>query len=117
MEGSVVPKRVGKKPTKPAVPSTVTTPPSWPAEVLAFLKGRQERGALADCALPELFGEARRCAPTLTIGQFHDGLRALHQHDLIYLHPWTGPLYELPEPTLALLVGHEVSYYASVRAA
>src|SRR6516165_10855656 len=68
MEGSVVPKRVGKKPTKPAVPSTVTTPPSWPAEVLAFLKGRQERGALADCALPELFGEARRCAPTLTIG-------------------------------------------------
>ena len=30
----------------------------------------------------------------------------------VYLHPWTGPLYALPEPAFALLVGHEVAYYA-----
>jgi len=29
--------------------------------------------------------------------------------------PWTGPLYDLPEPHFALLVGHEVAYYASSR--
>ena len=32
-----------------------------------------------------------------------------------HLHPWTGPLYALPEPAFALLVGHEVAYYASIR--
>ena len=53
--------------------------------------------------------------PSLTIGQFHDSLRRLHEMEKIYLHPWTGPLYEIPEPACALLVGHEVAYYASVR--
>ena len=52
---------------------------------------------------------ARACSPDL------DGLRKLHQQEQIYLHPWTGPLYDLPEPALALLVGHEVAYYASRR--
>jgi hypothetical protein len=49
----------------------------------------------------------------LTIGAFHDTLRALQNAGEIYLHPWTGPLYDIPEPPYALLVGHEVSYYAS----
>ena len=50
-----------------------------------------------------------------TIGQFHDQLRLLHEQELIYLHPWTGPLSEIPEPATALLVGHGIAYYASVR--
>ena len=42
-------------------------------------------------------------------------LRRLHAEERIYLHPWTGPLCELPQPPLALLVGHEIAYYASAR--
>jgi hypothetical protein len=79
------------------------------------LQNRQDRGALGDCPLPELFREVLAIAPTITVGQFHDGLRTLLEREQIYLHPWSGPLYGLPEPTLALLVGHEVAYYASVR--
>jgi hypothetical protein len=52
---------------------------------------------------------------SLTIGLFHDGLRGLCEAQCIYLHPWTGPLYDMPEPALALLVGHEIAYYASFR--
>jgi hypothetical protein len=71
-------------------------------------------GTPQDCPLPELFRrlELPRKA---TIGQFHDALRQLHEDDQIYLHPWTGPLYSLPEPPFALLVGHEVAFYASMR--
>ena len=78
---------------------------------------RSWRGAdhLGDCALPALFDGIKAVAPRLTIGQFHDALRALHASRAIYLHPWTGPLYELPEPALALLAGHEIAYYASLR--
>ncbi len=50
-----------------------------------------------------------------SIGQFHDLLRRLSAEERIDLHPWTGPLSELPEPPLALLVGHQIAYYASFR--
>ena len=75
----------------------------------------QDAGALNDCPLPELYRRLRPDSPRLTIGQFHDRLRRLHHDGQIHLHPWTGPLYELPEPALALLVGHEIAYYASLR--
>ena len=66
--------------------------------------------AAQDCPLPELFRTAHDGS---TIGEFHDALRNLHAGGQIYLHPWTGPLYAMPEPSFALLVGHEVAYYAS----
>jgi hypothetical protein len=71
-------------------------------------------GGGQDCPLPELY---RKLEPDarLSIGHFHDCLRRLHEENQIYLHPWTGPLYALPEPAYALLVGHEIAYYASVR--
>ena len=53
--------------------------------------------------------------PGVTIGEFQDALRRLHDLGKIYLHPWTGPLYDIPEPSYALLVGHEIAYYASIR--
>ncbi len=65
-----------------------------------------------DCPLPDLY----RALPTPpSVGEFHDALRQLHADARIYLHPWTGPLYALPEPLFALLVGHEIAYYVSPR--
>jgi hypothetical protein len=84
-------------------------------DLLPFLTRWQERGAAEDCPLPDLYRQASQPAPRLTIGQFHDALRRLHDQQQIYLHPWTGPLYAIPEPRYALLVGHEIAYYASVR--
>jgi hypothetical protein len=65
-----------------------------------------------DCSLAVLF---RRLQPRPTHGEFHDALRSLHAAGSIYLHPWTGPLSELPDPACALLVGHGVAFYASCR--
>jgi len=76
---------------------------------------RWHESAPGDCPLPELYRRLRNAHPELTIGCFHDGLRSLHDRERIYLHPWTGPLYALPEPAFALLIGHEVAYYASLR--
>ncbi len=72
-------------------------------------------GSGEDCPLPELFRRAGGQSPALTPGRFHDALRRLNDEGRVYLHPWTGPLYDLPEPAYALLVGHIVAYYASVR--
>jgi len=72
-------------------------------------------GVTRDCPLPELFRSLSTLDPAPTIGMFHDALRNLHDERRIYLHPYTGPLYTLPEPAYALMIGHEVSYYANAR--
>ncbi len=86
-----------------------------PALLLARLSEWQASGASEDCPLPELYRRAQTALPGLTVGGFHDALRRLHEAGRIYLHPWTGPLHALPEPPFALLVGHEIAYYASLR--
>jgi hypothetical protein len=68
-----------------------------------------------DCPLPELFRSLADREPSPSIGEFHDALRQLHAAGDIYLHPWTGPLYAVPEPSFALLAGHNIAYYASSR--
>ncbi len=68
-----------------------------------------------DCPLPELYRSLSLLDSPPTIGEFHDCLRQLHADGAVYLHPWTGPLYALPEPAYALLVGHDIAYYASPR--
>lgn len=83
--------------------------------ILTQLGKWQASAATEDCPLPVLFRRVQPALPALTIGQFHDRLRQLHEQTQIYLHPWTGPLYDMPEPPYSLLVGHEIAYYASLR--
>jgi len=82
--------------------------------VLSHLTRWHSATPAEDCPLPELYRRLRPAA--VTIGQFHDALRSLHDRAQIYLHPWTGPLYQIPDPALALMVGHALAYYASLRA-
>lgn len=83
--------------------------------VVAVLGDWQAAGAAGDCPLPELYRRLAAGAPELTVGRFHDVLRELYGRERIYLHPWTGPRHDIPEPALALLVGHDIAYYASTR--
>jgi hypothetical protein len=68
-----------------------------------------------DCPLPELYRALSLRAAPPSLGAFHDCVRRLHAARKVYLHPWTGPLYAIPEPSAALLVGHNIAYYASLR--
>jgi hypothetical protein len=95
--------RVASEPTSPS-----------PTDLAGTLLSRLTDWAATageDCPLPELY---RRSGAT-SVGAFHDALRRMHDRGAVYLHPWTGPLYALPEPAFALLVGHGVAYYASIR--
>jgi hypothetical protein len=83
-------------------------------KIVDLLRAWQSARKIGDYPLPELYEQARAGCPKLTLGQFHDALRALHDRREVYLHPWTGPLHELPHPASSLLVGHEIGYYASL---
>jgi DNA-binding PadR family transcriptional regulator len=100
----------------------IPAPPVAPAAsdaLIADVKARLAEwhaasGASQDCPLPALYRNLES-KNQVSVGLFHDALRQLHDDHQVYLHPWTGPLYALPEPAFALLVGHEVAYYASIR--
>jgi hypothetical protein len=85
--------------------------PDLAPTILAHLS---DRTGATDCPLPELF-RAVSSVDAPTIGSFHDCLRQLHAAGVITLPAWTGPLYALPEPQYALLIGHGIAYYASLR--
>lgn len=87
--------------------------PAWEDRLTEYLNQRQSVRPAEDCPLPELYQQARQIVPELSVGTFHDGLRRLHADRRIALQPWTGPLHELPEPSLALLQGHSLAFYAS----
>jgi hypothetical protein len=117
--------RLADRPATHGVPMNgLLTPPRPPAsaasdDLIADVKARLAEwhaaaGAAHDCPLPDLYRTLNSAGP-VSVGLFHDALRQLHDEHQIYLHPWTGPLYALPEPAFALLVGHEVAYYASIR--
>ena len=107
--------KAGTSCVPPASPAAANGSETWTGTILSYLTRWQSSGASEDCSVPDLYRQARQSSPQLTIGHFHDCLRRLHEQEKIYLHPWTGPLYEIPEPPLALLVGHEIAYYVSIR--
>ncbi len=88
---------------------------SWQQDLLDYLAWWHMNGRSGDCPIRELYQRARAASCLVTLGLFHDGLRGLYEQQRIYLHPWTGPLCDIPHPECALLVGHEVAYYASLR--
>ena len=99
----------------PARPSAPAASDALIADVKARLaEWHAGSEASQDCPLPDLYRRLES-KNQVSVGLFHDALRQLHDDHQVYLHPWTGPLYALPEPAFALLVGHEVAYYASVR--
>jgi hypothetical protein len=83
----------------------------------AILTRLADWSGATDCTLPELFRSLSFLDSQPTIGQFHDCLRKLFADGAISLTSWPGPLYAMPEPAYALLVGHGIAYYASLREA
>lgn len=90
--------------------------PVWLSEAIEqALRAYRELQPLGDCPLPDIWHRLERLQPPPTLGQFHDCLRELAARGSIALQPWSGPLYEMPEPAVALLSGHEIAYYACLR--
>jgi hypothetical protein len=82
--------------------------------IFLVLKEWSDEGRIGDCQLNYIYQKTLSLCPGITPGAFHDGLRSLSQKKLVELHPWTGPLYEIPQPELAMMSGHEIACYASL---
>ena len=86
----------------------------WGVAALEYLDKRRAGGAANDCPLPDLFRAVREQRPELTVKEFHDGLRKLHDRGALRLLPFAGTQEAMPEPEYALPEGN-VMYYSVAR--
>ena len=87
------------------------TPTSWHAEALDYLLAYQTRHIQAFCSLPDLYANIAG-KHGISIGQFHDGMRALVQAGQIRLHPFSGSRFALEREEFAMVMNKEIMYYA-----
>jgi hypothetical protein len=81
----------------------------WSHEAIDYLERRKKSGFDEKCTLPELFSHLREKEETLTIREFHSGLRMLHDRGLVTLSPAESP----EQPEYALLDGAQMHYFAA----
>jgi hypothetical protein len=94
----------------PALPHPIQQIVPWGLDALEHLDHRKAEGA-DDCTLPELFETLREKHPTLSITDFHDGLRRLADNRALRLVPFGKSASKLPQPEYALLDGSRVLYH------
>ena len=81
----------------------------WGLEALAYLDRRKAGGITNACPLPELFAALRGKFPTLTIRDFHDGLKRLGDNRAIRLAEYAGP-GSIPQPEYAMMQSGKLWY-------
>lgn len=95
---------------RPGVPEFLTTEVPWALDLLAYLERRRDEPY--GCTLAELFTAVVALHSSLSIADFHHGLRRLQEHRVVRLLPFRQPPEELPQPEYALLEGADVLYHA-----
>lgn len=95
------------------LPNGVAKSVPWGQAALDYLDHRYETGAPENCPLPELFAAVRGQFPELSLLEFQDGLRRMHDHHALRLRPFPEPPECLPEPEYAILDGAAMLYFAT----
>jgi len=66
------------------------------------------------CPFDHLFTALQKDYPLLTIGQFHDTLRKLHDEGTVRVSAWTKLIDDAPRSELMFLISNRHMYFASV---
>ncbi len=85
----------------------------WGEAALEYLDRRSAAGGYGPCPLGELFHAVRQTVPALGVGEFHDGLRRLHDTRAVRLTGASSNPGVRADPEYAMLVGAEVCVFVS----
>ena len=75
---------------------------------------QQQRDRYLPLDLPRIYATLKQSRPSLTLGQFHDGLRMLRDQARIRLKPYTRALATIDDARNALFLDGEVMYYVEL---
>jgi DNA-binding PadR family transcriptional regulator len=102
----------------PLLPPEIAEAHPWAIDALNYLDrrhlaaGPSNNGDASACPLPELFTALLRQHADLSLRDYHEGLRRLHERRLVQLQA-AANLADLPQPEYALLEGAAVWYYVA----
>jgi hypothetical protein len=96
----------------PRLPEGVAAALSWAPLAVGYLEKRQTSGLPEKCSLAELFAAVKDKEASLTVKDFHIGLRRLYDRGVLRLFPFDGADGP-PEPEYALLDGAAMYYFAA----
>lgn len=99
--------------TAPKLADPVAKLVPWGESALEYLDRRAATGAGGPCSLGELFHAVRQTVPSLTVPQFHDGLRRLHDTRAVRLSGHSALPGLRTDPEYAMLVGSELCSFVS----
>jgi len=101
-------------PAPPAVPAVPSTDPARVADAIVEFVTNWARAHQFGPPFDAIMKHLRGLFPTVTIGEFHDTLRRLAAANppRLKLSTWSKTIHELPEPELAILIKHTVTYNA-----
>lgn len=99
--------------TAPKLAAPVARLIPWGEAALAYLDHRSAAGAGGSCSLAELFHAVRQVTPALTVPEFHDGLRRLHDTRAVRLSGNSTLPGLRTDPEYAMLVGSELCSFVS----
>lgn len=97
---------------EPDLPGQLAAVVPWGVDALTYLEHRRSGGAVNECPLPELFGAVHGKHATLTMRDFHDGLRRLSDNHAVKLSPWAGP-GAIPQPEYTMMAAGRLVYQVS----
>jgi len=107
--------RTPESPPAPArSPAGTTGETDWFDEVVRLAREQRQRDRYQPPSLPQVYTAIRAKHPALSLGQFHDGLRALRDQGRIRLTPYTRALASIDDPRNALFLDGEVMYYVEL---
>ncbi len=93
----------------PSIGESLSLLVPWGESALQYLDNRAALRTTTDCPLPELFEALREKFAELTLSEFHNGLKRLHDTRAIRLLP----AEEMTEPEYALVIGGRLLYLAA----
>jgi hypothetical protein len=99
-------------PVRPSAEPSADT--EWLNEVVRLVMEQKQRDRYQPLTLPQIYAAIVQPRPGLTIGQYHDGLRALREQKRIRLSPYTRALATLDDARNALFLDGEVMYYVEL---
>jgi hypothetical protein len=101
-------------PVAAVAPGSTTSTGNWLDEVVRFVASQKRLNSFDRPNLKRVYEHLKQTHPTLTLGEFHEGLRTLHQQRRIRLDPFTQALATLQDPLHALYLDREVKYYVDL---
>jgi hypothetical protein len=108
-----VPRQPAPSPPQ-AIPRPAIASAGWLDGVVSFVAAQKRLNSFDRPNLKRVYEHLKQAHPALTLGEFHEGLRALHQQRRIRLEPYTQALATLQDPLHALYLDREVKYYVDL---